>query len=748
MLLWTLLSYTHQTSAQNLLADGSFNATSSITPYYTGPEPQNIWCSWLNNGTNVATEVNAGVCKYTIQQAGSQTWDVQLIQWGFLLEAGYAYQLQFDVKADADRSFGVYIGEQGGSWINLNKSYAQTAGTNWQSKTINFNASSVAPLQKLSFEMGGSAVNMYFDNIVLVKTGPMPPPSIDIIGSAVPPYDWSVGVDMQTMDGKNYFLSNYSIKAGAVKFRQDQDWATNWGGNSFPVGTAIKYGPDIAVMAGTYDINFNRETGEYSFTCPSCPPAIGIIGSSVPPYNWMEDVKMTTADGINYSLKDYELANGELKFRQNSDWAINWGGTDFPIGIATLNGPNIPVVPGRYDIQFNRMTGAYSFIKNMPSVGILGSALNGWDVDIDMETMDGVFYVLRRQAFNNGEVKFRQDNSWNINWGGSTFPWGTAYPNGPNIVVPEGIYDVYFNRLYGNYYFQVICPDPVLNCPADTTIAAEPGKCGAVVYFKMPTPADNCGQPMVYQTGGFPSGSFFPVGKWTQRFVLVNNVGRTAFCSFDITVADLEPPTIADISTSATTLWPPNHKMVDVKLFYNTWDNCGPVNTSIAVTSNEPVNGLGDGDTAPDWIVVDSHLVRLRAERSGTGKGRTYSISVRVTDLAGNSTTKTVTVYVPHDASVISKKDSEVMNTGGDGYSNLKATITPNPSAQAFTLYLQSASAEKAVIRILDMNGRTVATLQTNGNNSIRFGNELKPGVYLVEITQGKQRLFSKIIKQ
>jgi hypothetical protein len=39
----------------------------------------------------------------------------------------------------------------------------------------------------------------------------------------------------------------------------------------------------------------------------------------------------------------------------------------------------------------------------------------------------------------------------------------------------------------------------------------------------------------------------------------------------------------------------------------------------------------------------------LRAERSGTGSGRVYTITVQCTDAAGNSTTKTVTVTVAHD---------------------------------------------------------------------------------------------------
>ena len=35
----------------------------------------------------------------------------------------------------------------------------------------------------------------------------------------------------------------------------------------------------------------------------------------------------------------------------------------------------------------------------------------------------------------------------------------------------------------------------------------------------------------------------------------------------------------------------------------------------VSVTSNEPVEGLGDGDTSPDWVIT-GNLTDLRAERS------------------------------------------------------------------------------------------------------------------------------------
>jgi hypothetical protein len=74
----------------------------------------------------------------------------------------------------------------------------------------------------------------------------------------------------------------------------------------------------------------------------------------------------------------------------------------------------------------------------------------------------------------------------------------------------------------------------------------------------------------------------------------------------------------------------------------------------LTVASNEPVNGLGDGDTAPDWQVIDPHHLLLRSERSGKGNGRIYTITVTCTDPAGNTVVRTTTVKVPKNQAKIS----------------------------------------------------------------------------------------------
>lgn len=121
-------------------------------------------------------------------------------------------------------------------------------------------------------------------------------------------------------------------------------------------------------------------------------------------------------------------------------------------------------------------------------------------------------------------------------------------------------------------------------------------------------------------------------------------------CSSLVLVQDTTPPMIGSIVATPNLLWPPNHKMRSVKVAVRASDACGPVEWRITgITSNEPVDGLGDGHTSPDWLIPRPHAAMLRAERAGPGSGRVYTLHVEVSDLANNTTNASVQVRVPHD---------------------------------------------------------------------------------------------------
>jgi predicted extracellular nuclease len=117
-----------------------------------------------------------------------------------------------------------------------------------------------------------------------------------------------------------------------------------------------------------------------------------------------------------------------------------------------------------------------------------------------------------------------------------------------------------------------------------------------------------------------------------------------------LAVCDEIAPTLA-VSVSPDRLWPANHKYVTVVATVAATDNFdpSPIIRLVSVTSNEPDNGLGDGDKPVDIVIVDDYTFYLRAERSGAGTGRVYTLTYEVTDACGNRTLASATVTVPHD---------------------------------------------------------------------------------------------------
>jgi hypothetical protein len=126
-------------------------------------------------------------------------------------------------------------------------------------------------------------------------------------------------------------------------------------------------------------------------------------------------------------------------------------------------------------------------------------------------------------------------------------------------------------------------------------------------------------------------------------------------CDASVQVIDTLAPTLAPAATPAI-LWPPNHNMIPVFIVTNATDySGGPILLTATVASSEDAAKDGSGHTIPDFTtpVIDpvngTISLQLRAERSGRGPGRTYTITITATDLAGNHSTTTVKVIAPHD---------------------------------------------------------------------------------------------------
>jgi hypothetical protein len=130
-----------------------------------------------------------------------------------------------------------------------------------------------------------------------------------------------------------------------------------------------------------------------------------------------------------------------------------------------------------------------------------------------------------------------------------------------------------------------------------------------------------------------------------------DGLGGTATDIVVVNVRNInDPPVCSAAVANPTVLWPPNHKLVPVPIDGVADPDDDTVTISVtAVTQDEPVNGLGDGDTSPDAALSGSGVL-LRAERAGGGNGRVYRVDFVATDAAGGSCSATVTVCAPKNA--------------------------------------------------------------------------------------------------
>jgi hypothetical protein len=200
---------------------------------------------------------------------------------------------------------------------------------------------------------------------------------------------------------------------------------------------------------------------------------------------------------------------------------------------------------------------------------------------------------------------------------------------------------------------QIFVPEPiVLECNAPGGVEANDPE--VVAWLNSSSGMDICTE--VSLSNDAPD--LFPVScenmPTTVVFTATDECDNGTEDTSALTVVDTTPPEVT-CEVALDTLWPANHKFVDVGLSFALDDVCDTApDVEIIVTSDEATateKGAGGKTHCPDAIIGDDFSVQLRAERSGTGDGRVYEITVNATDGCGNIGTCQVQVAVLHDKS-------------------------------------------------------------------------------------------------
>lgn len=199
---------------------------------------------------------------------------------------------------------------------------------------------------------------------------------------------------------------------------------------------------------------------------------------------------------------------------------------------------------------------------------------------------------------------------------------------------------------------------PVANAGVDVVTECS-NFSGAVVALNGAKSYDQEGTPLKYKWFAMtPAGPWtanisdpyitLPLGTHRITLVVSDGLNVSAPDEVMVTVRDTTPPTVS-FSVEPESLWPPNHKYINLFQSLGVTDSCDMVpSISVSVVSNEPDDGTGDGDT-PNDILIDSTTgdITVRAERAGNGTGREYMIMYTVRDASGNSAHAEGSVMVP-----------------------------------------------------------------------------------------------------
>lgn len=143
----------------------------------------------------------------------------------------------------------------------------------------------------------------------------------------------------------------------------------------------------------------------------------------------------------------------------------------------------------------------------------------------------------------------------------------------------------------------------------------------------------------------------FPFGEHHVTLAVSDTHGATSTDSAVIRIQDTVAPAV-HLNQQTSTIWSPDHKMV-LAANASALDACDrSPSFQLSVTSDEPTDSTGDGNTAPDWRLdqrEDGSIdLWLRAERIGSEDGRTYTITVTAWDASGNTAATTAQVQVGH----------------------------------------------------------------------------------------------------
>lgn len=176
--------------------------------------------------------------------------------------------------------------------------------------------------------------------------------------------------DSRTGQGEIEYAGFFHAGKGFKLIKVPGKWDDQWGQGD---GAFVKNdggSGNLTVDAdGYYRIRLNTATDELVIEPYDGTPGVYTMIAMPGGYQgW--DTGSNVMNGMSTSVENHDWylmtvtygEDTELKFAADNDWAVNWGATDFPYGVGSQNGPDIPVKAGTYNVFFNDILGIYNFV--------------------------------------------------------------------------------------------------------------------------------------------------------------------------------------------------------------------------------------------------------------------------------------------------------------------------------------------------------------------------------------------------
>ena len=291
---------------------------------------------------------------YMLGQVNGNEWDAKSPVWMNKISDG-VYQLKVTTTADKNW-FKFYAGSNfvSNDWDSINKGAlgCKENGSEDAFGYILYNGDSWGELQTPVIPGAGTwIVTLDMNNLTYTVGKPV----LYMAGDA---NGWNQ-IDVLNGDDGVHFTGYMYLNQNGFKFCTQPNWdGTNYGADFNTAGDAANI--TMTEPAGYYKVDVDLSAKTYTLIPIT---TIGIIGSASP-NGWDSDVDMTyvpynaeTKELGYWEAKDITLASGEIKFRANDDWAINWGGD---VNALTQSGANISVDAGTYDIKLYAWANGYA----------------------------------------------------------------------------------------------------------------------------------------------------------------------------------------------------------------------------------------------------------------------------------------------------------------------------------------------------------------------------------------------------